>query len=91
MLSLALAPVADPLAFGVHEHVAADQRPVQTIEPASNPGPTVPHHCELSVSVGQLEPAVELATPAPIVASPPDLSAPAPSHRPFVPLNPPRA
>lgn len=87
---LVLVPSADLAAFGLHEHVTAERSSGFT-GPEGTEGATLSHHCELSVSVGELVPVVELPTLVVLFGDPRNPRAPSPRHRPFVPLTPPRA
>lgn len=91
VLLLVLVPSADLIAFGVHEHVAGPAErsfDLTGAESAQDPPPS--HHCELSVSAGELIPVIELPTPVGVVSDPPQPPAFGPQHRPLVPLTPPR-
>lgn len=89
VLLLVLAPSADVVAFGLHEHETVE-RSFDLTGAESTQGPTLFHHCELSVSVGELIPAAELPTPIVVMGDPPDPRASSPQHTPFVLLTPPR-
>jgi hypothetical protein len=90
VLLLALAPSADVVAFGLHEHVTTE-RSFGLTGAETAQGATPSHHCELSVSLGELIPVVELPTPLVLIGDPPNPRASSPQHRPFVPLTPPRS
>jgi hypothetical protein len=88
---LVLVPTADQVAFGVHEHVVVPaERSFDLTGAESAQGPPLSHHCELSVSVGELISVVELPTPVGVMSDPLKPHSSAPQHRPFVLLTPPR-
>ena len=89
VLLLVLVPSADLVAFGLHEHVTAEGS-FGLAGAESTPDLPLSHHCELSVSVGELIPVVELPTPVSLMGEPPNPRALYAQHRPFVPLPPPR-
>ena len=89
VLLLVLVPSADLVAFGLHEHVTAE-RTFGLAGAESTPDAPLSHHCELSVSVGELIPVVELPTAVSLMGEPPNPRAFDPQNRPFVPLPPPR-
>ena len=91
MLLLVLAPTADLLAFGFHEHVVPPERSSDRSDQNDTQSPTLLHHCELSVSVGGLLMVVELPTPGLIRIDTTEYQSATPRHRPFVPLTPPRS
>lgn len=92
VLLLVLVPSADMVAFGPHEHVmVTPERGGDLTGAESIQDPTLSHHCELSVSVGELLPVVELPTPVVVMVDPREPHASTPQHRPFVPLTPPRS
>ena len=91
VLLLVLVPSADLIAFGVHEHVVVSaERGFDLTGAGSVQDPPSTHHCDLSVSVGELIPVIELPMPVGLVSDPPQPPAFAPQHRPLVPLTPPR-
>src|SRR5436309_9538272 len=85
------APTADLLAFGFHEHVVPPERSSDLSNPDDTQSPTLFHHCELSVSVGELLTAVELPAPRLITIDATECQSAAPRQWPFVPLTPPRS
>lgn len=91
VLLLLVTPTADLLAFGLHEHIVAPERGTDLSGLSTAQEPIATHHCELSVSAGDLVPAIELAMPALVAIDPPSQHASALSQRPCVPLTPPRA
>jgi hypothetical protein len=91
LLLLLVTPTADTLAFGLHEHVVAPEHGSNLTEASNAQGSTSFHHCELSVTAGDLVSTAKLATPESLVIDRPELRASASSQRPFVPLTPPRA
>jgi hypothetical protein len=84
-------PSADLLAFGLHDHIVVPERGSNLSGPSTAQKPIPSHHCELSVSAGDLVPNIELAMPQLLAIDPPEQHASALSQRPFVPLTPPRA
>ena len=90
VLLLVLVPSADLIAFGVHEHVVVPAERSFDLTGASAQDPPLSHHCELSVSVGELIPVIELTMPVGLVSDSPKPLASASQHRPLVPLTPPR-
>jgi hypothetical protein len=91
VLLLLVTPTADLWAFGFHEHIVVPERGSNLTGPGTAQEPIPSHHCELSVSAGDLVPGIELAMPALVAIDPPEQRASALSQRPFVPLTPPRA
>lgn len=92
LLLLVLVPMADQLAFGFHEHVMVGaERGVDLTGAERAQGQPPSHHCELSVSIGDVLPVVELPAPVGVMVDPPEPYASDPQHRPFAPLTPPRA
>ena len=96
-LLLVFLPSADMLAFGLHEHLAGAPEntlgPVSSDSMQSQPGQNQPssHHCELSVSSGDLVAVAALPMPVAVLVFTLDPLISAPQHRPFVLLAPPRS
>ena len=91
VLLLVLVPTADLLAFGFHEHVVPPERSSDLSDQNDTQSSTLSHHCELSVSTGELLTAVELPAPGLLTIDATEHQSAAPRHRPFVPLTPPRS
>lgn len=91
VLLLLVTPTADLLAFGFHEHIVVPEPGSTLSGPSTAQKPMPSHHCELSVSAGDLVPSIELALPPLAAIDPPEHRASALSQWPFVPLTPPRA
>ena len=90
VLLLLVTPTADLLAFGFHEHIAVPEPGSNLSGPSTAQKPIPSHHCELSVSAGDLVPSIEALPPLAAIG-PPEQRASAVSQWPFVPLTPPRA
>ena len=82
VLSPAVA-VADPLIFGIHDHVTAED----TQSPHSHPA----HHCDLSMSPAVVAPASGVTAPIATSSAVIDDRGHVPQSSPFAPLRPPRA
>lgn len=91
MILLVLVPTADLLAFGFHEHIVPSERSSDLSDQDDTQNPTLLHHCELSVSAGELLTAVELPAPGLIAIDATEYQSAAPRQRPFIPLTPPRS
>jgi len=92
VLLFLLAPIADVAASGLHEHVVVTpERGSDLLDSDRLQGPTLSHHCELSMSLGEMLPVVELPMPLLTMIDPREPHASSPQHRPLVPLTPPRA
>lgn len=92
LLLLVLVPTADTAAFGLHEHVVVAADPGVGLGGADRTqDPTSLHHCELSVSIGELLPIMVLPRPAGVMADQASPHEPTVQHKPFLPLIPPRA
>jgi hypothetical protein len=92
VLLLLFLPSADVLAFGLHEHLV--ETPEQTMDVAGSNNmqsqPSV-HHCELSVSVGDLVAVASLPAPVTMLVFTLEPPVSVPQHRPFVLIAPPRS
>lgn len=91
-LLLVFLPSADVLAFGLHEHLIGT--PEQSMDLAgSDSMPSQPgsHHCELSVSIGDLVAVADLPMRKATLVLTLEPPVSAPQHRPFVLLTPPRS
>jgi hypothetical protein len=92
VLLLVLVPSADIVAFGLHEHAVVTPESGGDLTGSDNlEGPTISHHCEFSVSVGEVPSVIEIPMPTVVMADPPEPHASAPQYSPFVLLTPPRA
>ena len=84
-----VAPTADLLAFGIHEHVTAPDDTSRDLAGPDNSGPPA-HHCELSASPAGLALALVLSAPGPIAVPVVETRVSASDRTPSVPLGPPR-
>lgn len=92
VLVLVLAPITDVAAFGLHEHTVGAPQSGNDLEGSdSRQGSTLSHHCEVSMSLGEMLPVVELPMPLLTIIDLREPHASSPQHRPLVPLTPPRA
>jgi len=89
-LTALVAPVADVIAFGLHDHVSVSARAQGGLTlTGADTAPS--HHCELAMSPGVLLQTDELPAPGPIASPPGAPRLMLASHTPIVPFNPPRA
>jgi hypothetical protein len=92
VLLVSFLPSADILAFGLHQHtVASPERSLDLTGSETTEAQPVSHHCELSVSVGNVVVIADLPVSVVTFAGPPEHHVPAPQHSLFVLLTPPRS
>ena len=86
-------PSADVFTFGIHEHTAVVDREGDTNDVAQpdHAGHLVSHHCDLSMTPGEVAPHFDLATPAPTAVAMAELPPPHIRSVRFVPFPPPRS
>lgn len=84
-----VAPTADLLAFGVHEHVTGSAEQSRDLAGADTPGAPA-HHCELSISPAGLASVAVVPSPGLFVVPVVETRVSAVDRTPSVPLGPPR-
>ena len=86
-------PAADVFAFGIHGHTVAVDREGDTDDVAQpgHAGHLVSHHCDLSMTPGEMSPPFDFVAPMAIAVAAAEPHSPHVRSTPFVPSPPPRS
>ena len=92
-LVLVAIPAADVFAFGIHGHTASADRKGDTDDVAQpgHAGHLVSHHCDLSMTPGEVSPHFDLVAPMAIAVAAAEPHSPHVRSKPFIPSPPPRS